>query len=140
MQRGAVVDVVLQLPLQSVAVDVRDDAGAGLAGRLVYGREHDSGVGLRFAARAVHVLVLAADERLVRSDCACIFGTAGSLLIASQMRWSKNHAVRAHTPYLRSTSRADTPFLLARISKMTTTQERTAIFVPCMTMPVRTEN
>ncbi len=60
--------------------------------------------------------------------------------MASRMRWSVNHAVRAHTPYLRSISRAATPFLEAHISKMTRTHVRKGVRVPWNTVPVRTLN
>jgi len=63
-----------------------------------------------------------------------------SVFMASRMRWSMNHAVRAQTPYLRSISRAETPFLLAHISNTTSIHVRRDTFVPWKTVPVSTEN
>ncbi len=54
------------------------------------------------------------------------------------MRMVMNQALSALTSYLRSISRALTPFFDALISKMTSTHVRTAIFDPCMTVPVST--
>lgn len=48
-----------------------------------------------------------------------------SSLIASRMRCMRNQAVRALTPYLRSISRAATPFFDAHISKITKHHVRT---------------
>src|SRR5580704_1745285 len=53
------------------------------------------------------------------------------------MRWSMCQAVREHTPYLRSTSRADRPFLAEIMSKITSTHVRTGTFVACMHHRVR---
>lgn len=51
-----------------------------------------------------------------------------------------NHAVLAVRSYLRSISRAATPFLLAHISKITNSHLRRLILVPWKIVPVRTEN
>lgn len=61
--------------------------------------------------------------------------TRASVFMASRMRCSMNHAVRAQTPYLRSISRAETPFLLAHISKTTSTHVRSETF--CRGTPFR---
>lgn len=65
---------------------------------------------------------------------------SGSRFMASRMRWVMNHAVLGVSPYLRSISRPASPFLLAHISKRMNTQISRETFVPCMTVPVMTEN
>src|SRR4051794_5194544 len=60
--------------------------------------------------------------------------------MASRIRWSMNHADFGVRSYLRSISRALTPFLLAHISNTTNTHVRTGILVPWKIVPVRTEN
>ena len=64
----------------------------------------------------------------------------GSRFIASRMRCSMNHAVFGVRSYLRSISRALTPFLLDAISNTTNTQVRTGMCEPWKIVPVRTEN
>ena len=44
--------------------------------------------------------------------------------MAARIQCIMNQAVRGQTPYLRSISRAESPFLLAHISKMTSTHFR----------------
>lgn len=56
--------------------------------------------------------------------------TRASVFMASRIRWHMNHAVRGHTSYLRSISRAEMPFLLEHISNMTSTHMRRDAFVP----------
>src|ERR1022692_3186171 len=56
------------------------------------------------------------------------------------MRYMRNQAEREQMPYLRSISRAATPFLEATISKMTRTQSRIGRRVPCIIVPVVAEN
>lgn len=48
-------------------------------------------------------------------------------------------AVRGHTPYFRSTSRAEMPFLAVQASNTTRTQVRIGTLVTCITVPVMTE-
>ena len=60
--------------------------------------------------------------------------------MASRMRCIMCHAVRQHTPYFRSTSRAAIPFFDAHISKITRIQMRNGAFVPWNTVPVIAEN
>ena len=64
----------------------------------------------------------------------------GSRFIASRMRWRRCHAVRGVRPYLRSTSRAEIPFLDEQASKITNTHVRTGTLLRCMIVPVSTEN
>jgi hypothetical protein len=64
----------------------------------------------------------------------------GSRFIASRMRWSMNHADFGVRSYLRSISRAATPFLDEHILKITKIHLRTEIRVPWKIVPVRTEN
>src|SRR5665213_1659158 len=63
-----------------------------------------------------------------------------SWLMASRIRCNMNHALRPATPYLRSTSRAATPFFEEQSSKMTMSQIRSAILVPCIIVLVMTLN
>lgn len=63
-----------------------------------------------------------------------------SSFIASRMRCIRCHAVRQHTPYLRSISWAATPVFEDTISKMHSTHTRSGTFVPCIIVPVMTEN
>ncbi len=51
-----------------------------------------------------------------------------------------NHADLAVRSYLRSISRAETPFLLAHISNTTNSHVRTGILVPWKIVPLSTEN
>jgi hypothetical protein len=60
--------------------------------------------------------------------------------MASRMRCIMCHAVRQHTPYFRSISRAATPFFEDTSSKIVRHQIRSGIFVPCIIVPVMTEN
>ena len=64
----------------------------------------------------------------------------GSRFIASRMRCIMNHADFGVRSYLRSISRAPTPFLLDAISNTTNTQVRIGILVPWKIVPVSTEN
>ena len=64
----------------------------------------------------------------------------GSRFIASLIRWHMYQAVFGVRSYLRSISRALTPFLLDAISNTTKTQDRTGILEPWKIVPVRTEN
>ena len=64
----------------------------------------------------------------------------GSRFIASRMRCIMNHADFGVRPYLRSISRAATPFLLDAISNTTRIHVRTGIFVPWKMVPVSAEN
>ena len=64
----------------------------------------------------------------------------GSRFIASRMRCIMNQADFGVSPYLRSISRAATPFLLDAISNTTSTHVRTGILVPWKIVPVSTEN
>src|SRR5437870_8899737 len=66
--------------------------------------------------------------------------TSPSPFMVSRMRCIMNHAVRGQRPYLRSISRAETPFLDEHISKITNTHLRTLILVPWNGVPVSTEN
>src|SRR3954451_20750349 len=56
------------------------------------------------------------------------------------MRCSMNQAVLGVRSYLRSISRAETPFFDAHISNTTNSQVRTGTFEPWKIVPVRTEN
>lgn len=54
----------------------------------------------------------------------------GSRSIAFRSRWSMCQADFGATPYLRSISRAEMPFLLEHVSKITKTHVRTGILEP----------
>jgi len=89
----------------------------------------------------VPVAGVPADEGLVGNDRAArIVQISPSAFMASRMRCIMNQAVREHTPYLRSISRAATPFLEAHISKNTRTQVRSETLEPWKIVPVVTEN
>jgi hypothetical protein len=70
----------------------------------------------------------------------CMAVTSPLRAMASRMRCIMNQAVRGHTSYLRSTSRALTPFLLDAISNTTRTHLRRLTLVPWKTVPVSTLN
>ena len=64
----------------------------------------------------------------------------GSRFIASRMRCIMYHADFGVRPYLRSISRAATPFFDEAISNTTNTHLRSGILVPWKIVPVSTEN
>lgn len=69
-----------------------------------------------------------------------LHGSHQGVFMASRMRCIMNQTERGQTPYLRSISRAETPFLLWHISKVASTHMRSRSFVPCMIVPVIAEN
>lgn len=125
-----------------LAVTSGHDAGPDLVRLAVHQRQHGVLSVLPWRPGLLRCLFLGLPPIYVSSATTVPLSSdaSGSRRMASRMRCRTNQAVLAVRPYLRSISRAETPFLEAHISKTTRTQVRTGTFVPWKMVPVRTLN